>query len=187
MHDFTHHLCCLLPTGKLRPDLQIYVHIHIVNYLENSIEYRAFGIRTPVRDPGKWSGSEWPRCTPSVSSAAGGVGLGDPAWGNTRGRRRRARFHGLSGLNGFPRVPLKTAGKCDVFFAGGADGVTATNTVSGLMGLRADGTPWPAVGAGKRTTYGGVSGRWCALHLALGDGDAAGRPEGVCQARVLGL
>ncbi|XP_036308441.1 dihydropyrimidine dehydrogenase [NADP(+)] [Pipistrellus kuhlii] len=41
---------------------------------------------------------------------------------------------------------------------GGADGVTATNTVSGLMGLRADGTPWPAVGAGQRTTYGGVSG-----------------------------
>ncbi|XP_066208692.1 dihydropyrimidine dehydrogenase [NADP(+)] isoform X1 [Saccopteryx leptura] len=41
---------------------------------------------------------------------------------------------------------------------GGADGVTATNTVSGLMGLRADGTPWPAVGAGKRTTYGGMSG-----------------------------
>lgn len=44
------------------------------------------------------------------------------------------------------------------FFTGGADGVTATNTVSGLMGLRADGTPWPAVGLGKRTTYGGVSG-----------------------------
>uniref|UniRef100_A0A8V1A411 Dihydropyrimidine dehydrogenase [NADP(+)] n=1 Tax=Gallus gallus TaxID=9031 RepID=A0A8V1A411_CHICK len=41
---------------------------------------------------------------------------------------------------------------------GGADGVTATNTVSGLMGLKADGTPWPAVGAGLRTTYGGVSG-----------------------------
>ncbi|XP_060088196.1 dihydropyrimidine dehydrogenase [NADP(+)] isoform X4 [Heteronotia binoei] len=41
---------------------------------------------------------------------------------------------------------------------GGADGVTATNTVSGLMGLRADGTPWPAVGQGKKTTYGGVSG-----------------------------
>ncbi|KAG7235750.1 hypothetical protein INR49_002252 [Caranx melampygus] len=41
---------------------------------------------------------------------------------------------------------------------GGADGVTATNTVSGLMGLKADGTPWPAVGAGQRTTYGGVSG-----------------------------
>ncbi|XP_060248801.1 dihydropyrimidine dehydrogenase [NADP(+)] isoform X2 [Meriones unguiculatus] len=41
---------------------------------------------------------------------------------------------------------------------GGADGVTATNTVSGLMGLKADGTPWPAVGVGKRTTYGGVSG-----------------------------
>uniref|UniRef100_A0A3P8ZD56 Dihydropyrimidine dehydrogenase [NADP(+)] n=1 Tax=Esox lucius TaxID=8010 RepID=A0A3P8ZD56_ESOLU len=41
---------------------------------------------------------------------------------------------------------------------GGADGVTATNTVSGLMGLRADGTPWPGVGREKRTTYGGVSG-----------------------------
>ena len=27
-----------------------------------------------------------------------------------------------------------------VFFIGGADGVTATNTVSGLMGLKADGT-----------------------------------------------
>ncbi|KAA8587551.1 hypothetical protein FQN60_016413 [Etheostoma spectabile] len=41
---------------------------------------------------------------------------------------------------------------------GGADGVTATNTVSGLMGLKADGSPWPSVGTGKRTTYGGVSG-----------------------------
>ncbi|XP_068808465.1 dihydropyrimidine dehydrogenase [NADP(+)] isoform X12 [Struthio camelus] len=41
---------------------------------------------------------------------------------------------------------------------GGADGVTATNTVSGLMGLNADSTPWPAVGGGQRTTYGGVSG-----------------------------
>ncbi|KAM4021626.1 dihydropyrimidine dehydrogenase [NADP(+)] isoform 1-T1 [Anomaloglossus baeobatrachus] len=41
---------------------------------------------------------------------------------------------------------------------GDADGVTATNTVSGLMGLKADGTPWPAVGRGSRTTYGGVSG-----------------------------
>lgn len=46
-----------------------------------------------------------------------------------------------------------------VFFIGGANGVTATNTVSGLMGLKADGTPWPAVGREKRTTYGGVSGR----------------------------
>lgn len=51
--------------------------------------------------------------------------------------------------------------------AGGASGVSAINTVSGLMSLRADGTPWPAVGprgaegakAGAlRTTYGGVSG-----------------------------
>ncbi|KAG8013851.1 Dihydropyrimidine dehydrogenase [NADP(+)] [Nibea albiflora] len=41
---------------------------------------------------------------------------------------------------------------------GGADGVTATNTVSGMMGLKADGAPWPSVGKGKRTTYGGVSG-----------------------------
>ncbi|KAG8555597.1 hypothetical protein GDO81_017754 [Engystomops pustulosus] len=44
---------------------------------------------------------------------------------------------------------------------GGADGVTATNTVSGLMGLKADGTPWPAVGKGNRTTYGGVSVQVC--------------------------
>ncbi|KAF6074359.1 dihydropyrimidine dehydrogenase [Phyllostomus discolor] len=50
-------------------------------------------------------------------------------------------------------VSIATAAK-----EGGADGVTATNTVSGLMGLTADGTPWPAVGAQKRTTYGGVSG-----------------------------
>ncbi|XP_053486342.1 dihydropyrimidine dehydrogenase a, tandem duplicate 1 isoform X1 [Ictalurus furcatus] len=41
---------------------------------------------------------------------------------------------------------------------GGADGVTATNTVSGLMGLKADGSPWPCIGRDKRTTYGGVSG-----------------------------
>ncbi|KAK7100969.1 dihydropyrimidine dehydrogenase [NADP(+)]-like [Littorina saxatilis] len=41
---------------------------------------------------------------------------------------------------------------------GNADGVTATNTVSGLMGLRSDGTPWPGIGSEKRTTYGGVSG-----------------------------
>ncbi|XP_076023805.1 dihydropyrimidine dehydrogenase [NADP(+)] isoform X1 [Genypterus blacodes] len=43
-------------------------------------------------------------------------------------------------------------------YEGGANGVTATNTVSGLMGLKADGSPWPSVGAGKRTTYGGMSG-----------------------------
>ncbi|KAI7809865.1 dihydropyrimidine dehydrogenase [Triplophysa rosa] len=41
---------------------------------------------------------------------------------------------------------------------GGADGVTATNTVSGLMAIKADATPWPGVGSGARTTYGGVSG-----------------------------
>ncbi|XP_068605222.1 dihydropyrimidine dehydrogenase [NADP(+)] [Brachionichthys hirsutus] len=43
-------------------------------------------------------------------------------------------------------------------YEGGANGVTATNTVSGIMGLNADGQPWPGVGKGKRTTYGGVSG-----------------------------
>lgn len=41
---------------------------------------------------------------------------------------------------------------------GGADGVTAINTVSGLMGLQSSGIAWPAVGKELRTTYGGVSG-----------------------------
>jgi dihydropyrimidine dehydrogenase (NADP+) len=41
---------------------------------------------------------------------------------------------------------------------GGADGVTAVNTVSGLMTIGPDGRPWPAVGREARTTYGGVSG-----------------------------
>jgi len=41
---------------------------------------------------------------------------------------------------------------------GGADGVTATNTVSGLMQIKGDGTPWPGVGSEKKTTYGGVAG-----------------------------
>ncbi|CAH1775886.1 unnamed protein product [Owenia fusiformis] len=43
-------------------------------------------------------------------------------------------------------------------YEGKADGVTATNTVSGLMGLRANATAWPSVGKKHRTTYGGVSG-----------------------------
>lgn len=42
---------------------------------------------------------------------------------------------------------------------GGADGVTATNTVSGLMQIKGDGTPWPGVGSEKKTTYGGVAGK----------------------------
>lgn len=42
---------------------------------------------------------------------------------------------------------------------GGADGVTATNTVSGLMGLRNNATAWPNVGEEKKTTYGGMSGK----------------------------
>jgi len=44
---------------------------------------------------------------------------------------------------------------------GGASGVTAINTVSGLMGLNSSASPWPGVGAPtgpKYTTYGGVSG-----------------------------
>lgn len=41
---------------------------------------------------------------------------------------------------------------------GGADGVTATNTVSGLMGLTGTGSAWPAIGVEQRSTYGGVSG-----------------------------
>lgn len=41
---------------------------------------------------------------------------------------------------------------------GKADGVTATNTVSGLMSLKSDTTAWPAVGVNKKTTYGGMSG-----------------------------
>ena len=42
--------------------------------------------------------------------------------------------------------------------SGGADGVTATNTVSGLMHLTGNATPWPGIGKEKKTTYGGVSG-----------------------------
>jgi len=43
-------------------------------------------------------------------------------------------------------------------YEGGASGVTAINTVSGLMGLNAKGEAWPRVGSDKRTTYGGMSG-----------------------------
>ncbi|CAH0397772.1 unnamed protein product [Chilo suppressalis] len=43
-------------------------------------------------------------------------------------------------------------------YEGGASGVSAINTVSGLMSVKSDATPWPAVGVEKRTTYGGVSG-----------------------------
>lgn len=43
-------------------------------------------------------------------------------------------------------------------YKGKADGVSAINTVSGLMSVQADALPWPAVGVEKRTTYGGVSG-----------------------------
>ena len=82
-------------------------------------------------------------------------------------------FHWL-----FSSFPIARAAK-----EGGADGVTAINTVSGLMGLNSKGKiffkniyfcvceitiisiiffplgqAWPAVGKEKRTTYGGISG-----------------------------
>uniref|UniRef100_A0A915L5W9 dihydropyrimidine dehydrogenase (NADP(+)) n=1 Tax=Romanomermis culicivorax TaxID=13658 RepID=A0A915L5W9_ROMCU len=41
---------------------------------------------------------------------------------------------------------------------GGADGVTATNTLSGLMSFKPDGKPWPMNGSKQLSTYGGVSG-----------------------------
>lgn len=44
------------------------------------------------------------------------------------------------------------------WLTGGADGVTAINTVSGMMGIRGDSAAWPRVGIDKRTTYGGMSG-----------------------------
>lgn len=62
-------------------------------------------------------------------------------------------------------------------FSGGADGVTATNTVSGLMGLRADGTPWPAVGAGNKFTYGGVSGMCCPFLCRMAPWGPANYPK----------
>lgn len=43
-------------------------------------------------------------------------------------------------------------------YEGGATGVTAINTISGLMGLKGNGEPWPGVGQQLKTTYGGVSG-----------------------------
>lgn len=47
---------------------------------------------------------------------------------------------------------------CIFVSSGNADGVTATNTVSGLMGLKDNGAAWPSIGKKKKTTYGGVSG-----------------------------
>ena len=41
---------------------------------------------------------------------------------------------------------------------GGADGVTAINTVSSLQTINFKGHAWPAVGSDKKTTYGGMSG-----------------------------
>ncbi|KAL1497004.1 hypothetical protein ABEB36_008036 [Hypothenemus hampei] len=41
---------------------------------------------------------------------------------------------------------------------GGAWGVSAINTVSGLMGVNANGEAWPRIGTLHRTTFGGISG-----------------------------
>jgi hypothetical protein len=43
---------------------------------------------------------------------------------------------------------------CIFVSSGNADGVTATNTVSGLMGLKDNGAAWPSIGKEKKTTYG---------------------------------
>uniref|UniRef100_T1ITK2 Dihydropyrimidine dehydrogenase [NADP(+)] n=1 Tax=Strigamia maritima TaxID=126957 RepID=T1ITK2_STRMM len=43
-------------------------------------------------------------------------------------------------------------------YKGKADGVTATNTMSGLMGLKGNASPWPGIGTEQLSTYGGVSG-----------------------------
>lgn len=62
----------------------------------------------------------------------------------------------------FPKMTPNITNVVDIAKAahrGGADGVTAVNTVSGLMGIRPNGIAWPNVGyEEKRTTYGGVSG-----------------------------
>ncbi|KAF8561298.1 hypothetical protein P879_05594 [Paragonimus westermani] len=57
---------------------------------------------------------------------------------------------------------------------GGADGVTATNTVSGLVEVRSDRTVWPTVGQAKRSTYGGLSGN-AIRPIALRDVSAIAR------------
>lgn len=48
--------------------------------------------------------------------------------------------------------------ECWLNYIGGASGVSAINTVQGLMSVNAKGNPYPAVGREQRTTYGGVSG-----------------------------
>lgn len=44
------------------------------------------------------------------------------------------------------------------FILGGASGVSAINTVSGIMHIKGDGAAWPYIGKDRRTTAGGVSG-----------------------------
>jgi dihydropyrimidine dehydrogenase (NADP+) len=66
-------------------------------------------------------------------------------------------------------VHIATAAK-----EGGADGVTATNTVSGLMHITPDGNAWPKVGKEARTTYGGMSGN-AIRPIALRDVSAIAR------------
>jgi len=62
-----------------------------------------------------------------------------------------------------------------LLFTGDANGVTATNTVSGLMGIRpTSASAWPNVGLERRTTYGGVSGN-AIRPIALRDVSAIGK------------
>eukprot|EP00922_Rhytidocystis_sp_ex-Travisia-forbesii_P046264 GHVS01068980.1.p1 GENE.GHVS01068980.1~~GHVS01068980.1.p1 ORF type:complete len:1051 (+),score=138.18 GHVS01068980.1:2-3154(+) len=50
------------------------------------------------------------------------------------------------------------AGLAKAALEGGAAGVTAINTVQGVMNLDASGRPWPRIGSDNYTTPGGVSG-----------------------------
>ena len=68
-----------------------------------------------------------------------------------RAQRRKVSSRSLN-------LRLITCHARDCITSGNADGVTATNTVSGLMGLRGDASAWPSVGQQQRTTFGGVSG-----------------------------
>eukprot|EP01129_Flabellula_baltica_P010680 TRINITY_DN4535_c0_g1_i1.p1 TRINITY_DN4535_c0_g1~~TRINITY_DN4535_c0_g1_i1.p1 ORF type:complete len:971 (-),score=260.37 TRINITY_DN4535_c0_g1_i1:280-3192(-) len=68
---------------------------------------------------------------------------------------------GVTHLPVFPKLTPNVTDISSIASAarrGGADGVTAINTISGLMHVLPDATPWPKVGASSMTTYGGVSG-----------------------------
>nr|CAD7415740.1 unnamed protein product [Timema poppensis] len=85
----------------------------------------------------------------------------------TRKIHTRKSFLGLSPGSLAGRWSLRRCSRAFLFFnrtsydntwSRGADGVSAINTVQGLMEVKANSIPWPAVGKQKSTTYGGVSG-----------------------------